>query len=86
MRTVRPPELARLPWEFLFDPGRQDYLGLTVPLVRYLQVLAPRAPLRVAAPLRILGMAARPGDQHALDTGRSSGWRPRWQVCSATGR
>lgn len=31
---VRPPELIRLPWEFLFDPGRQDYLSLTVPLVR----------------------------------------------------
>jgi hypothetical protein len=67
---VRPPELARLPWEFLFDPTRQDYLGLTMPLVRYLQVLAPRQPLRVAAPLRILGMIARPGDRHALDTGQ----------------
>ena len=67
---VRPPELARLPWEFLFDPGRQDYLRLTMPLVRYLQVLAPRAPLRVTTPLRILGMVARPGDQHALDGGQ----------------
>jgi len=66
---MRPPELARLPWEFLFDPGGQDYLGLTMPLVRYLQVLAPRSPLRVAAPLRVLGMVARPGDQHALDAG-----------------
>ncbi|MGH3916044.1 MAG: CHAT domain-containing WD40 repeat protein [Pseudonocardiaceae bacterium] len=65
---VRPPELARLPWEFLFDSDRQDYLGLTMPLVRYLQVLAPRQPLRVPAPLRILGMVARPGDRHALDT------------------
>jgi CHAT domain/WD domain, G-beta repeat len=64
---VRPPELAQLPWEFLFDPARQDYLGLTVPLVRYLHVLAPLQPLRVAAPLRILGMVTRPGDQHALD-------------------
>ncbi len=67
---VRPPELARLPWEFLFDPGRQDYLSLTLPLVRYPYVLAPRQPLRVAAPLRILGMVARPGDQHALDVGQ----------------
>ena len=67
---VHPPELARLPWEFLFDPGRQDYVGLTMPLVRDLQVLAPRSPLRVAAPLRILGMVARPGDQHALDAGQ----------------
>lgn len=43
---IRPPELARLPWEFLFDPGRQDYLGLSLPLVRYPQVLAPRQPRR----------------------------------------
>ncbi len=66
---VRPPELARLPWEFLFDPGHQDYLGLSMPLVRYPEVLAPRQPLQVALPLRILGMVARPGDQHALDAG-----------------
>jgi CHAT domain-containing protein len=66
---VRPSELVRLPWEFLFDPRQQDYLGLTVPLVRYLQVLAPRQPLRVVPPLRILGMVARPSDQHALDAG-----------------
>ncbi|HEU0087135.1 MAG TPA: CHAT domain-containing protein [Pseudonocardiaceae bacterium] len=64
---VRPPELARLPWEFLFDPGQQDYLGLSMPLVRYPEVLAPRQPLQVALPLRILGMVARPGDQHALE-------------------
>jgi tetratricopeptide (TPR) repeat protein len=64
---VRPPELARLPWEFLFDPSQQDYLGLSMPLVRYPEVLAPRQPLRVALPLRILGMVARPGDQHALE-------------------
>ncbi|MGH3916813.1 MAG: CHAT domain-containing protein [Pseudonocardiaceae bacterium] len=64
---VRPPELARLPWEFLFDPGRQDYLGLAIPLVRYPDVLVPQQPLHVTAPLRILGMVARPGDQHALD-------------------
>ncbi|MGH8573191.1 MAG: hypothetical protein ACREX8_11550 [Gammaproteobacteria bacterium] len=67
---VRPPELARLPWEFLFDPGRQDYLGLDMPLVRHPQVLAPLQPLRVPAPLRILGMVARPGDLDALDTGQ----------------
>ena len=63
---VRPPELARLPWEFLFDPGRQDYLGLSLPLVRYPEVLAPRQPLHVEPPLRILGMFARPGDQSPL--------------------
>ncbi|MGB8198384.1 MAG: CHAT domain-containing protein, partial [Pseudonocardiaceae bacterium] len=66
---VRPPELARLPWEFLFDPGQQDYLGLSMPLVRYPEVLAPRQPLQVDLPLRILGMVARPGDQQALEVG-----------------
>ncbi|MGH3807294.1 MAG: CHAT domain-containing protein [Pseudonocardiaceae bacterium] len=64
---VRPPELARLPWEFLFDPYQQDYLGLSMPLVRYPEVLAPRQPLQVASPLRILGMVACPGDQHELE-------------------
>ncbi len=63
---VRPPELARLPWEFLFDPGRQDYLGLSMPLVRYPEVLAAVQPLQAAVPLGILGMVARPDDQHAL--------------------
>ncbi|MGH8967887.1 MAG: CHAT domain-containing protein, partial [Actinomycetes bacterium] len=63
---MRPPELARLPWEFLFDPDQQDYLGLSIPLVRYPEVLAPRQPLQVALPLRILGIVARPGDQQAL--------------------
>jgi tetratricopeptide (TPR) repeat protein len=60
---VHPPELARLPWEFLFDPDQQDYLGLSMPLVRYPEVLAPRDPLQVALPLRILGMVSRPGNQ-----------------------
>jgi WD40 repeat protein/tetratricopeptide (TPR) repeat protein len=63
---VRPPELAQLPWEFLYDAGRQDYISLSLPLVRYPQVLDPRRPLPVAPPLRILAMAARPGDRDAL--------------------
>jgi hypothetical protein len=78
--------LARLPWEFLFDPVRQDYLGLTVPLIRYPHVPDPQQPLWVAAPLRILGMVGCPGGLHALDAGRSSsGCKVRWRVCSATG-
>ncbi|MGH4025526.1 MAG: CHAT domain-containing protein, partial [Pseudonocardiaceae bacterium] len=53
---VHPPELARLPWEYLFDPLRRDYLGLRVSLVRYPEMLAPRQPLRTTGPLRVLGM------------------------------
>ena len=70
MLRVHPSELTRLPWEFLFDPRQQDYLGLSLPLVRSPHALAPRQQLKVPAPLRILGMVARPGDQHTLDTGQ----------------
>ncbi len=62
---VLPVELGRFPWEFLFDPERQDYLGLSLSLVRHPEVLAPRQPLQAPAPLRILGMVIDSGDQDA---------------------
>src|SRR5215210_5672574 len=42
---IQPPELARLPWEFLFDPDRDEYLSFSpmTPLVRYVDL---RQPLR----------------------------------------
>ena len=61
------PELAALPWEFLYDPGRDDYLCLSTSLVRYLEVLEPRLPLAVTPPLRVLGMVARPGELDPLN-------------------
>jgi YVTN family beta-propeller protein len=63
---VEPPELARLPWEFLFDSDQDDYLGLAVPVIRSPAVLQPVRPLSLTLPLRILCMAARPGDQYRL--------------------
>ena len=65
---VQPPELAALPWEFLYDPGGDDYLCLTAPLVRYLDVPQPRRPLTVSPPLQILAMVARPHDLDPLNT------------------
>ena len=65
---VQPPELAALPWEFLYDPGRDDYLCLSTPLVRYLDVPEPRRPLTVTPPLQILAMVARPHDLDPLNT------------------
>lgn len=64
---VGPPELAALPWEFLYDPGRDEYLCLNIPLTRYVDVLEPRRPLAVAPPLRILGMVARPDELDPLN-------------------
>lgn len=63
------PTLAALPWEFLYDARLGDYLALSTqtPLVRYLELSQPLAPLLVTPPLRILGMVANPTDLPELD-------------------
>jgi CHAT domain len=71
---IRPPELAALPWEFLYDTRRDDYLSLSNPLVRYPEVLEPIRPLEVAPPLRILGLVARPSDRSELDVELEKQW------------
>ncbi|WP_320772878.1 CHAT domain-containing protein [Streptomyces sp. CRN 30] len=63
----RSPEFAALPWEFLYDARRDDYLSLSMPLVRYAEIPETVRPLLVAPPLRILGMSARPAQFDALD-------------------
>ena len=61
---IQPPELAMLPWEFLYDPKRNAYLCLSskTPLVRYVDLHEPVEQLPVTPPLRILGMVASPSD------------------------
>ena len=63
---IAPSELACLPWEFLFDPGEDDYVCLSTPLIRRPQLLRPVRPLGVTGPLRVLGMVASPSDQREL--------------------
>ncbi|MBB5471127.1 hypothetical protein HDG32_007283 [Paraburkholderia sp. CI2] len=66
--SVEPPELAMLPWEYMFDEtamaddAPQHYLCLrnSSPVVRFLEVDARRPPLCVDGPLRVLGMIANP--------------------------
>ncbi len=69
---VQPPELASLPWEFLYDTREGDYVVLSrhTPLVRYPDTPLPEQPLTVSPPLRILGMVAAPKDQLPLDIAR----------------
>jgi formylglycine-generating enzyme required for sulfatase activity len=69
---IQPPELAALPWEFLYDPRQADYVCLSrsTPVVRYLELPQPIQPLTVAPPLRILGMIAAPHDLPPLDVMR----------------
>lgn len=66
---VLSPELAALPWEFAYDPRNAEYVCLSrnTPVVRYLELPQPIAPLRAELPLRVLGMAVSPHGLPALD-------------------
>ncbi|MEZ4863324.1 MAG: SUMF1/EgtB/PvdO family nonheme iron enzyme [Caldilineaceae bacterium] len=63
------PHLAALPWEFLHDPRRRDYVALDprTPLVRYPALAQSAPPLPVTPPLRILGVVANPADLRQLN-------------------
>jgi CHAT domain/Kelch motif len=63
------PELADLPWEFLYDRSHNRFLALTqrTPLVRYLELPDPPRPLIVTPPLQILAMISNPTDFPRLD-------------------
>ncbi len=68
------PALADLPWEFLYNPGMNRFLGLSVetPLVRYLDLPERIRPLVVTPPLRVLMMISSPSDYPQLDVERES--------------
>lgn len=69
---ILPPEMARLPWEFLYDPRRAEYICLSreTPIIRYLELPQSVQPLEVIPPLRILGMTVSPSDLPRLDVPR----------------
>jgi tetratricopeptide (TPR) repeat protein len=69
---VLEPELTGVPWEFLYDPGLEEYVAMSrlTPLVRDLELVQSRDPLLVDAPLRILGLVAAPLGLPALDVAR----------------
>jgi hypothetical protein len=62
------PELARLPWEYLYDPQR-DYLCLSAdtPVVRYPELPRPIPPFQVELPLQVLVVVANPEGMPPLD-------------------
>ena len=66
------PELANLPWEYLYNPTFNRFLALSVetPLVRYLELPERIRPLAITPPLRVLAMIASPRDQPPLDVER----------------
>ncbi|HYV06537.1 MAG TPA: CHAT domain-containing protein [Blastocatellia bacterium] len=68
------PELAALPWEYLYDPdfGQVSRLSKT-PVVRYIDLKRPNKALGIKLPLRILVMISSPGDYAPLDVSKEWG-------------
>ncbi len=66
---IEAPEVAQLPWEFLYDPQEGDHISLLreTPLTRYTALARDLNVLTVKPPLRILGMIAAPSDLVSLD-------------------
>ncbi|UCC63074.1 MAG: CHAT domain-containing protein [Anaerolineae bacterium] len=69
---INPPELMTLPWEYLFDQRKEQYLSLSLysPIVRYINLPEPAEPMLVIPPLRILVMIANPKGCIPLDVDR----------------
>ncbi|HMN28653.1 MAG TPA: alpha/beta fold hydrolase, partial [Caldilineaceae bacterium] len=73
LRLTGAPALAALPWEYLFDPSRDQFLALVdeLSIVRYLDLPEPEAVLPVAPPLRVLAVLSDPVNiAPRLDVGR----------------
>jgi hypothetical protein len=70
MRLASIPELANVPWEYLYDPGLASFFCLSdrTPLVRYIDLPRAIRPLTVTPPLRVLTMISSPRDYPELDT------------------
>jgi CHAT domain len=69
IHPVSAPELADVPWEYLFHGSLNRFLALSTdtPVVRYLDLPEPVRPLKVVPPLRVLVAIAGPKDLVELD-------------------
>lgn len=69
LRLGEVPELADLPWEFLYNKPLNKFLALSsqTPLVRFLELPERIDPLTVKPPLRVLVMISSPTDYQPLD-------------------
>lgn len=67
--------LAPLPWEWLYDAARQEWLASRRDhsIIRYLDFPRPIDPISPPKTLRILGIAYNPGDMDRLDLAQE--WR-----------
>ncbi|MGK5170777.1 tripartite tricarboxylate transporter substrate-binding protein [Geodermatophilus sp. CPCC 205761] len=69
LRLTDCPELADLPWEYLYDGDARRFLALSewTPVVRYLELPGRIRRLTVQPPLHILVLVSSPTDFYPLD-------------------
>jgi hypothetical protein len=62
-------ELESLPWEFLYNPERSEFVSLSLqsPLARYIELSARVLPVKAPKPLRMLAVLAGPGSYPRVD-------------------
>ncbi len=72
---LEPPELAALPWEYLYDPQADFFLAISpeTPLVRYVPMRSPTRPTAVTPPLQVLVVISSPSDAHPLNVEQEKG-------------
>ena len=77
LRLSDAPDLADLPWEFLYDPNQSHFLAYSTmtPLVRYLDLPHTIAPLAVQPPLKVLVLIANPRDHGYATLKVEDEWR-----------
>jgi hypothetical protein len=72
LRLSEAPQLANIPWEYLYDPTEGRFVALSdrTPVVRYVDMPRRVQSLGVAPPLRILVLASTPVSLAKLDVER----------------
>jgi hypothetical protein len=72
LRLLDTPELANLPWEYLYNRRLNRFLSLSAhtPIVRYIELPEAIRPLAVKPPLHILVMVSSPSDYVQLNVER----------------
>ena len=66
------PEMRDLPWEYLYDPTREEYLALSMqsPMARYMGLRHQIRPLPVQSPLRVLVVIPGPNSMPEIQADR----------------
>jgi len=69
LRLEDAPQLADVPWEYLYPSGLRQFLVLQTrtPVVRYLELPQPVAPLQVTPPLQVLVVVCSPAQLATLN-------------------